>query len=88
MMALLHKIEVVFRANKITRKASDKYDEVVKVCAKVSDVHRGLAFNVHKITPFNWPGVEQIDKPKIVSLSESGNFVTVKDGKVYKLDVS
>ena len=51
-------------------------------------MHRGLAFNVYKITPFNWPGVEQIDKPKIVSLSESGNFVTVKDGKVYKLYIS
>lgn len=88
MMALLHKIEVVFRANNITRKASVKYEDVVKVCAKVSDVHRGLAFNVHKTTPFNWPRVEQIDKPKAVILSEGVNFVTVKDGKVYKLDIS
>ena len=88
MMALLHKIEVAYRANNIARKAASKYDEIVGACAKVSEAHRGLSFNVHKIKPFNWPRVEQIDKPKIVSLSESGNFVTVKDGKVYKLYIS
>lgn len=88
MRTILRKIEVAYRANNIARKAASKYDEVVGACAKVSDVHRGLAFNVYKITPFNWPRVEQIDKPKIVSLSENGNFVTVKDGKVYKLYIS
>ena len=88
MMTIFRKIEVAYRANNIARKAADRYDEVVKACAKVSEAHRGLSFNVHRITPFNWPRVEQIDKPKIVSLSENGNFVTVKDGKVYKLYIS
>lgn len=87
MRTILRKIEVAYRANNIARKAASKYDEVVGACAKVSEIHRGLSFNVHKITPFNWPRVEQIDKPKVVVLSEGVNFVTIKDGKIYKLDV-
>ena len=86
-MVFLHKIAVAYRANNIARKAASKYDEVVGACAKVSEAHRGLSFNVHKITPFNWPRVEQIDKPKVVILSENVNFVTVKEGRIYKLDV-
>lgn len=86
-MVFLHKIAVAYRANNIARKAAIRFEDVVKVCAKVSDVHRGLAFNVHKVAPFNWPRVEQIDKPKVVILSENVNFVTVKDGRIYKLDV-
>lgn len=88
MRDLLHKLIAANRANNISRKAANKYDEVVGACAKVSEAHRGLSFNVHKITPFNWPRVEQIDKPKVVVLSEGVNFVTIKDGKIYKLDVS
>lgn len=87
MRTILRKIEVAYRANNIARKAASKYDEIVGACAKVSEAHRGLSFNVHKITPFNWPRVEQIDKPKVVVLSEGVNFVTIKDGKIYKLDV-
>lgn len=87
MRTILRKIEVAYRANNIARKAASKYDEVVGACAKVSEIHRGLSFNVHKIKPFNWPRVEQIDKPKVVVLSEGVNFVTIKDGKIYKLDV-
>jgi len=87
MRTILRKIEVAYRANNIARKAASKYDEIVGACAKVSEVHRGLSFNVHKIKPFNWPRVEQIDKPKVVVLSEGVNFVTIKDGKIYKLDV-
>lgn len=87
MRTILRKIEVAYRANNIARKAASKYDEVVGACAKVSEAHRGLSFNVHKIKPFNWPRVEQIDKPKVVVLSEGVNFVTIKDGKIYKLDV-
>lgn len=86
-MVFLHKIAVAYRANSIARKAAIRFEDVVKVCAKVSDVHRGLAFNVHKVAPFNWPRVEQIDKPKVVILSENVNFVTVKEGRIYKLDV-
>lgn len=86
-MVFLHKIAVAYRANNIARKAAIRFEDVVKVCAKVSDVHRGLAFNVHKVAPFNWPRVEQIDKPKVVILSENVNFVTVKEGRIYKLDV-
>lgn len=88
MRTILRKIEVAYRANNIARKAASKYDEIVGACAKVSEAHRGLSFNVHKIKPFNWPRVEQIDKPKVVVLSEGVNFVTIKDGKIYKLDVS
>ena len=87
MRTILQKIEVAYRANNIARKAASKYDEIVGACAKVSEAHRGLSFNVHKIKPFNWPRVEQIDKPKVVVLSEGVNFVTIKDGKIYKLDV-
>lgn len=87
MRTILRKIEVAYRANNIARKAASKYDEIVGACAKVSEAHRGLSFNVHKIKPFNWPRVEQIDKPKVVVLSEGVNFVTIKDGKIYKLDV-
>lgn len=87
MRTILWKIEVAYRANNIARKAASKYDEIVGACAKVSEAHRGLSFNVHKIKPFNWPRVEQIDKPKVVVLSEGVNFVTIKDGKIYKLDV-
>lgn len=86
-MVFLHKIAVAYRANNIARKAAIRFEDVVKVCAKVSDVHRGLAFNVHKVAPFDWPRVEQIDKPKVVILSENVNFVTVKEGRIYKLDV-
>ena len=87
MRTILRKIEVAYRANNIARKAASKYNEIVGACAKVSEAHRGLSFNVHKIKPFNWPRVEQIDKPKVVVLSEGVNFVTIKDGKIYKLDV-
>lgn len=87
MMSILHKIEAAYRANNIARKAAVKYEDVVRVCAEVSDVHKGLAFNIHKVAPFNWPRVEQIDKPKVVILSEGIDYVTVKDGRIYKLDV-
>ena len=75
----------VKRAKAIKREAEMYFYAQVHHCCRVSANNHDIAFIVERVGIFGGPKVQQIDKPKIVVLSEINNFVIVKDGYVYEL---
>ena len=68
----------------LRRESSDAYAGALHNCCKVSANNHRLAFAVHR-SVLGYPMVEQIDRPKNVTLSEQDDCVIVKDGFVYEL---
>ncbi len=70
---------------RITKEANAKFDSAVRACANISWNNNSLAYIVSHIGPFGGPVVEQIERPDVVVISETDNYIVVKDGKIYKL---
>ena len=78
-------LRVYQRARRIKAEANLYYNGTVHNCARVSAVNKSLAFAIHRVGIFGGPVIEQIDRPKVVSLSELDRCVIVRDGLVYEL---
>ncbi len=76
---------VTFRAKAIKANTEEYYHGVVHNFAMVSRVNNSLAFTIHRKGVFGSPVVKQIDRPKVVSLSDTDNYVIIRDGYVYDL---
>lgn len=60
------------------------FNGVVHNCCNVSANNHDLAFVIRR-SVLGYPMVEQIARPRNVSLSETDNCVIVKDGYAYEL---
>ena len=75
----------IARTMRIAKKANDRFDSVVRACAKISETNNELSFLVERIGPFNGPKIETIYRPDVVTIGEYDNCVIVKDGKIYEM---
>ena len=82
---LLKILRVYRRARSIAAEANLYFNGTVHNCARVSAVNKSLAFAVHRVGIFGGPVIEQIDRPKVVSLTEHDRCVIVRDGYVFEL---
>ena len=82
---LLRILRAYHRARRIKSETELKFAGTVHNCARVSAVNKSLAFAVHRVGVFGGPVIEQIDRPKVVSLTENDRCVIVSDGYVYEL---
>jgi hypothetical protein len=80
----LSKLIAAKRLCYLKREASFKFTGVVHNCCNVSANNHDLAFVIRR-SVLGYPMVEQIARPRNVSLSETDNCVIVKDGYVYEL---
>ena len=76
---------VVKRAKSIRREAEFSFNAQVHHCCRVSANNHGIAFIIERVGIFRGPKIHQIDKPKVVVLSEAQDYVVVKEGYAYEL---
>jgi len=77
----------MIRAKRIADKARIYYDSAVYNCASVSKTNHSLCFMVERVGPFGSPAISLIDRPYEVCIAEFDNYVIVKDGTVYELEM-
>lgn len=83
-MEMIRKCFTRQRMSILRKEVEAKFTGVVHNCCNVSANNHDLAFVIRR-SVLGYPMVEQIARPRNVSLSETDNCVIVKDGYVYEL---
>ena len=78
-------LRALLRLRHIKDVAPRLFDGAVHHCARLSALNRSLAFVVIRVKPFGGPKVERIDRPRVISLSETDECIVVRDGHVFEL---
>lgn len=78
-------LRAILRLRHIKDEAPRLFNSAVHHCARLSALNRSLAFIVIRVKPFGGPKVERIDRPRVISLSETDECIVVRDGHVFEL---
>ena len=73
------------RAKAIKQDAQLYFNSQVHHCCRVSANNHDIAYLIHRVGIFGGPKVELIKRPTEVGISDTDDFVVVRDGYVYEL---
>lgn len=84
-MILSKRTKALWRLNRVKSDTATIFNDAVYHCAKVSALNHELAFVITKVGIFKGPKVIQIERPRIIEMSEIKDCIIVRDGYIYKL---
>ena len=84
-MRLFRRWLAVYRANTIKITTRNYYDGLLEHFCRATKAKDDMAFVIRREGIMGGPVIDQIVKPSNVTLSETDNFVVIKDGYVYEL---